>query len=537
MAGFRTGRRLRGPCTVAGLESRGPRRPCSFFFKNGCLSSRWAGVPFAGTCNKLDNRSAMFVYPYVRAVALRVCPMTPSADSPSPPASFHDHSPVSLRPVRLGPRSGRATETGTPLEATSLPSRGCPSSSASWQPQKLRKLRTQYHRHLPFVPGTWIFPDPLRSRSGPVHKRLRISFPARGTVPRHRAEKRKERVTRHHRRARSVTTTTTTTTAATATTTTTTTATFTTIARLVSTRSTRWDRGLGPRLVHGGAQGRLDDAASRGVCEDEDRRRRCTTCGRRSNNCPPCIAVEGSPTTWLVPGVAGVQLPMQRRRAQRRPASWGACVLSSSLRAAKLSLLSLPGTRPTCPARGPLCPPPAAASTLSPTDARHPFPPTLLTSPFRFCTVPPADGRAVPRSSPPRSATHHQWGAAERGRKRGRTVNRQEKPLATSMWLLPIDFVRVRGRSNTCYRVRWKGAARAGATQTEREEEERHWGSRPTDGEGRFAGGGGREASGATERGLARTAGERESERVERKGRERLEGRRPGAGEGRARRR
>lgn len=30
------------------------------------------GVPFAGTSNKLDNRSAMFVYPYVCAVALRV---------------------------------------------------------------------------------------------------------------------------------------------------------------------------------------------------------------------------------------------------------------------------------------------------------------------------------------------------------------------------------------------------------------------------------------------------------------------------------
>ncbi|XP_018352557.1 PREDICTED: trigger factor-like [Trachymyrmex septentrionalis] len=39
----------------------------------------------------------------------------------------------------------------------------------------------------------------------------------------------------------------------------------------------------------------------------EDRRRRCTTCRRRSNNCPPCIAVEGSPTTWLVPGVAGIR--------------------------------------------------------------------------------------------------------------------------------------------------------------------------------------------------------------------------------------
>jgi len=62
----------------------------------------------------------------------------------------------------------------------------------------------------------------------------------------------------------------------------------------------------------------------------EDRRRRCTTCRRRSNNCPPCIAVEGSPTTWLVPGVAGVQLPMQRRR-RASPRVPGACVLAAAL--------------------------------------------------------------------------------------------------------------------------------------------------------------------------------------------------------------
>lgn len=50
--------------------------------------------------------------------------------------------------------------------------------------------------------------------------------------------------------------------------------------------------------------------------------------------------MEGSPTTWLVPGVAGVQLPMQRRRAAS-PRVLGACVLSSSLRA-ELLLASLP---------------------------------------------------------------------------------------------------------------------------------------------------------------------------------------------------
>lgn len=82
----------------------------------------------------------------------------------------------------------------------------------------------------------------------------------------------------------------------------------------------------------------------------EDRRRRCTTCGRRSNNCPPCIAVEGSPTTWLVPGVAGVQLPMQRRR-RASPRVPGACVLAAAL---------------VCSAFSPLAPPPPSAPPLPP---------------------------------------------------------------------------------------------------------------------------------------------------------------------------
>lgn len=46
-------------------------------------------------------------------------------------------------------------------------------------------------------------------------------------------------------------------------------------------------------------------------------------------------------------------------------------------------------------------------------------------------------------------------------------------PPPFPMWLLPIDFVRVRGRSNTCYRVGWKRVEGEGGEQVvEKEEEE-----------------------------------------------------------------
>lgn len=56
---------------------------------------------------------------------------------------------------------------------------------------------------------------------------------------------------------------------------------------------------------------------------------------------------------------------------------------------------------------------------------------------------------------------------------RARRVNRQGRALApTPMWLLPIDFVRVRGRrSNTCYRRRMEPSQLWGPRQTRMEDQ------------------------------------------------------------------
>lgn len=190
--------------------------------------------------------------------------------------------------------------------------------------------------------------------------------------------------------------------------------------------------GCGGRLASSRATGGRTRSAEASARTKIDRRRRCTTCGRRSNNCPPCIAVEGSPTTWLVPGVAGVQLPMQRRRAaspsvlgRLRPLLLASC---------SEPLLSLPGTRPDLPrvalslrAEGspPPSPPPAPRLLLSPSFHR-PLPATPLVSPFRFRSVPPLNAQLarLPRAL----ATGRR--ASGREREGGATANRQGKPLA-----------------------------------------------------------------------------------------------------------
>lgn len=41
-------------------------------------------------------------------------------------------------------------------------------------------------------------------------------------------------------------------------------------------------------------------------------------------------------------------------------------------------------------------------------------------------------------------------------------------PAPFPMWLLAIDFVRVRGRSNTCYRVGWERVEGAGEEEEDR---------------------------------------------------------------------
>lgn len=58
---------------------------------------------------------------------------------------------------------------------------------------------------------------------------------------------------------------------------------------------------------------------------------------------------------------------------------------------------------------------------------------------------------------------------------RGREVTHGggNPPPPFPMWLLPIDFVRVRGRSNTCYRVGWKRVEGTRRGQMEEEEEDR----------------------------------------------------------------
>lgn len=114
-----------------------------------------------------------------------------------------------------------------------------------------------------------------------------------------------------------------------------------------------------------------------------------------------------------------------------------------------------------------------------------------LASPFRFCSVPTSTSTLVEL---PRRRTHtsvcakrvsaylgmrEAWpdrGTSGGTRKlRGREVTHGggNPPPPFPMWLLPIDFVRVRGRSNTCYRVGWKRVEGTRRGQMEEEEEDR----------------------------------------------------------------
>lgn len=227
---------------------------------------------------------------------------------------------------------------------------------------------------------------------------------------------------------------------------------------------------------------------------------------------------------------------MQRRRPAS-PSVLGACVLSSSLRAAPscssippflfhslapLDLRSVSLYRPTRPpspsqrlslslslsSAGPLpcvlvarCTYPLARSqrlcvsvpprlhplASLPRSTRsvllprrsHPLAPrpstprALAVSPFPFCSVPPAPPLVRPRSLArsvlpfrPRSRGWNERRNEEA--ERARRVNRQGRALApTPMWLLPIDFVRVRGRrSNTCYRRRMEPSQLRGTGRT-----------------------------------------------------------------------
>lgn len=114
-----------------------------------------------------------------------------------------------------------------------------------------------------------------------------------------------------------------------------------------------------------------------------------------------------------------------------------------------------------------------------------------LASPFRFCSVPTSTSTLVEL---PRRRTHtsvcakrvsaylgmrEAWpdrGTSGGTRKlRGREVTHGggNPPPPFPMWLLPIDFVRVRGRSNTCYRVGWKRVEGTRRGEMEEEEEDR----------------------------------------------------------------
>lgn len=122
---------------------------------------------------------------------------------------------------------------------------------------------------------------------------------------------------------------------------------------------------------------------------------------------------------------------MQRRR-RASPRVPGACVLVAAL------VCSFFPPRPPC----------LGNSRFQPPSRRR-----LLVG--RGAARPPRLSFSLPRSYAPPSLLSLIEGMAEVAKGEGRGCGSAGKPLAAPIWLSPIDFVRVRGQTNTCYRGGW----------------------------------------------------------------------------------